>query len=117
MATLKKIINPKTSELIDEAIVIWFEGPNSYTGEDMLEIHVHGSKAVVNEIQNILSNFDECRLAEPGEFTKIAFHNNKINLLKAESIGDLIASETDYKENTKIMSGKIQKSLIFGEMN
>ena len=74
----------------------------------MLEIHVHGSKAVVNEIQNILSNFDECRLAEPGEFTKLAFHNNKINLLKAESIGDLIASETELqrKQALKIMSGK-----------
>ena len=115
MATLKKIINPKTSELIDEAIVIWFEGPNSYTGEDMLEIHVHGSKAVVNEIQNILSNFDECRLAEPGEFTKLAFHNNKINLLKAESIGDLIASETELqrKQALKIMSGKSSEKFNF----
>ena len=94
LATLKKIIN-KTNELIDEGIVIWFKGPNSYTGEDMVEFHTHGSKAVVEEILKCLEKFDGCRLAEPGEFTKLAFQNNKINLLKAESIGDLIASETE----------------------
>ena len=51
VATLKKIINPKSGELIDEGIIIWFKAPNSYTGEDMLELHVHGSKAVIEEIQ------------------------------------------------------------------
>ena len=106
-ATLKKIINPKSGELIDEGMIIWFKAPNSYTGEDMLELHVHGSKPVVEEIQKILSKFDECRLAEPGEFTKLAFQNNKINLLKAESIGDLIAAETEMqrKQALRIMSG------------
>ena len=107
VATLKKIINPKSGELVDEGMIIWFNNPNSYTGEDMLELHVHGSKAVIQEIQNILSKFDDCRLAEPGEFTKLAFQNNKINLLKAESIGDLIAAETEMqrKQALRIMSG------------
>ena len=91
-ATLKKIINPKNGELIDEGLVIFFKRPNSYTGEDMAEFHVHGSKAVVQEVLTVLEGFDDCRLAEPGEFTKIAFQNNKTNLLKAESIGDLIAA-------------------------
>ena len=111
IATLKKIINPKTSQLVDEGIVIWFKGPNSYTGEDMVELQVHGSKAVINEIQNILSEFDKCRLAEPGEFTKLAFQNNKINLLKAESIGDLIAAETELQKQQalRIMSGNSSK--------
>ncbi len=107
VATLKKIINPKSGELVDEGIIIWFKAPNSYTGEDMLELHVHGSKAVVQELQNILSKFENCKLAEPGEFTKLALLNNKINLLKAESIGDLIAAETEMqrKQALRIMSG------------
>ena len=111
VATLKKIINPNTGELIDEGILIWFKGPSSYTGEDMAEMHVHGSKAVIQEIQNVLAEFKECRLADPGEFTKLAFQNNKINLLKAESVGDLIAAETELqrKQALRIMSGDSSK--------
>ena len=107
VATLKKIINPKNGDLIDEGIIILFKSPNSYTGEDMAELHVHGSKAVVQEILNTLEEFEDCRLAEPGEFTKIALQNNKINLLKAESIGDLIAAETELqrKQALRIMAG------------
>ena len=118
VATLKKIINPKNGELIDEGLVIFFKSPNSYTGEDMAELHVHGSKAVVQKILNIFEEFNNCRLAEPGEFTKLAFQNNKINLLKAESIGDLIAAETELqrKQALRIMSGeKVLKNLIYGE--
>ena len=108
VATLKKISKINTNELIDEGIIIWFPGPNSYTGEDMAEFHVHGSRAVINAIHNSISKVENCRLADPGEFTKIAFQNNKINLLKAESIADLISSETEIqrKQAIKIMSGK-----------
>ena len=95
MATLRKINNINTSDLIDEGIIIWFPGPESYTGEDMAEIHVHGSKAVVLALQKEISKIKNCRLAEPGEFTKLAFQNGKINLLKAESIADLISAETE----------------------
>ena len=111
VATLKKIKNIKTNEIIDEGIVLWFPGPNTYTGEDMVEFHVHGSKAVILELQNVISRFENCRLAEPGEFTKLAFQNNKINLLKAESIGDLIASETELqrKQALRIMTGESYK--------
>ena len=117
VATIKKIINPATSELIDEGIVIWFKGPNSYTGEDMIEIHTHGSKAVVNKLHEVLEKFEDCRIAEPGEFTKIAFQNNKINLLKAESIGDLIAAETELqrKQALRIMSGASSKFNLWRE--
>ncbi len=108
VATLKKINKINTNELIDEGIIIWFPGPNSYTGEDMAEFHVHGSRAVIDAIHNSISKVENCRLAEPGEFTKIAFQNNKINLLKAESIADLISSETEIqrKQAVKIMSGR-----------
>ena len=108
MATLRKINNISTFELIDEGIIVWFPGPESYTGEDMAEIHVHGGKAIVLAVQNEISKVKNCRLAEPGEFTKLAFQNGKINLLKAESIADLISAETEIqrKQAIKIMKGK-----------
>ena len=70
VATLKKIINPKNGELIDEGLVIFFKSPNSYTGEDMVEFHVHGSKAVVQEILNVLEEFDDCRRVHKTCITK-----------------------------------------------
>ncbi|MDC3119624.1 tRNA uridine-5-carboxymethylaminomethyl(34) synthesis GTPase MnmE [Candidatus Pelagibacter sp.] len=108
VATLRKINKINTSELIDEGIILWFPGPESYTGEDMAEIQVHGSKAVIDAIHDNISNIDNCRLAEPGEFTKLAFQNGKINLLKAESIADLISSETEIQRQQaiKIMKGR-----------
>ena len=108
VATLRKINKINTSELIDEGIILWFPGPGSYTGEDMAEIQVHGSKAVIDAIHTSISSVENCRLAEPGEFTKLAFQNGKINLLKAESIADLISSETEIqrKQAIKIMNGK-----------
>ena len=107
-ATLKKFSKINNSELIDEGLLMWFPGPESYTGENMAEIHVHGSIAVVSAILDQLSKIENCRLAEPGEFTKIAFQNEKINLLKAESISDLISAETEIQRQQaiKIMSGK-----------
>ncbi len=108
VATLKKFNKIDTNELIDEGVIIWFPGPNSYTGEDLAEFHVHGSRAVVSALHSSISKIKNCRLAEPGEFTKIAFQNGKINLLKAESIADLVSSETEIqrKQAIKIMSGK-----------
>ena len=108
LAARRKFNKINNNELIDEGILIWFPGPSSYTGEDMAEFHVHGSKAVIDAMHSAISNVDGCRLAEPGEFTKIAFQNGKINLLKAESISDLISSETEIqrKQAIKIMAGK-----------
>jgi len=108
VATLRKINKINTNELIDEGVIIWFPGPNSYTGEDLAEFHVHGSRAVVNALHLSISKIKNCRLAEPGEFTKRAFQNGKINLLKAESVADLISSETEIqrKQAVKIMNGK-----------
>ena len=108
VATLRKINKINTSELIDEGIVLWFPGPESYTGEDMAEFHIHGSKAVIEALHASISEIENCRLAEPGEFTKLAFQNGKINLLKAESIADLISAETEIQRQQaiKIMNGK-----------
>jgi len=107
-AQLRKINKIDSSELIDEGIILWFPGPESYTGEDMAEFHIHGSKAVVEALQASISKVEDCRLAEPGEFTKLAFQNGKINLLKAESIADLISAETEIQRQQaiQIMNGK-----------
>ena len=108
VATLRKFNKINTKNLIDEGVILWFPEPNSYTGEDLAEFHVHGSRAVITALHSSISKVKNCRLAEPGEFTKIAFRNGKINLLKAESIGDLISSETEIqrKQAIKIMNGK-----------
>jgi len=115
VATLRKINKINNSELIDEGIVLWFPGPESYTGEDMAEIQVHGSKAVIDALHASISDIENCRLAEPGEFTKLAFQNGKINLLKAESIADLISSETEIQRQQaiKIMNGKSAEQFNF----
>ena len=115
VATLRKINKINTSELIDEGIILWFPGPESYTGEDMAEIQVHGSKAVIDALHSDISKIENCRLAEPGEFTKLAFQNGKISLLKAESIADLISSETEIQRQQaiKIMNGKSSDQFNF----
>jgi tRNA modification GTPase len=107
-AALRKIFKPNSKDLIDEGIIMWFAGPESYTGEDMAEIHVHGSKAVIDALHTSISKIENCRLAEPGEFTKLAFQNGKIDLLQAESVADLISSETEIQRQQaiKIMNGK-----------
>jgi len=108
VATLKKFNKNGKKNLIDEGVIIWFPGPNSYTGEDLAEFHVHGSRAVIKAMHLAISKIKSCRLAEPGEFTKRAFQNGRINLLKAESIADLVKAETEIqrKQALKVMSGK-----------
>ncbi|MGH6911161.1 MAG: tRNA modification GTPase, partial [Phenylobacterium sp.] len=79
---------------IDEALVLWFPGPGSYTGEDAAEFHVHGGQAVVSALVGALSAAG-LRLAEPGEFTRRAFENGKLDLAQAEGVADLVDAETD----------------------
>ena len=98
-----KFYDPQNDKIIDpEALLLLFPGPNSYTGDDLAEFQVHGSNAVINALLKVLSEQDNCRLAEPGEFTKIAFQNDKIDLLKAESIGDLIHAETELQREQAV---------------
>ena len=105
------IYNHENDELIDKGILIWFPRPNSYTGEDLAELHIHGSKAIISALLSTLSRIEDCRLAEPGEFTKIAFENGKINLLNVEALSDLISSETELqrKQAINLLSGKVSK--------
>ena len=107
-----KFYDPKNNNVIDpEALLLWFPGPNSYTGQDLGELQIHGSNAVINALLSVLSEQKNCRIAEPGEFTKLAFQNDKIDLLKAESIGDLIHSETELQRQQaiKLVQGNASK--------
>lgn len=79
---------------IDQALVLWFEGPASYTGEDSAELHLHGGRAVVERVMLRLGELG-LRLAEPGEFTRRAFENGKLDLAQAEAVADLVDAETD----------------------
>jgi tRNA modification GTPase len=80
---------------IDDAVVLWFPGPASATGEDVAEFHVHGGRAVLTALFGALSAFENLRAAEPGEFTRRAFENGKIDLTEAEGLDDLIHADTD----------------------
>jgi tRNA modification GTPase len=81
--------------LLDEALVLWFPGPNTATGEDLAEFHLHGGRAVVAAVERELGTLDRLRKAEPGEFTRRAFLNGRIDLAEAEGLAELLASETE----------------------
>ena len=104
------IINPTTKEILDKSLVLYFKAPHSFTGEDILEIQCHGSKAVLNSVLNVLSSLEGVRLAEPGEFSKRAFYNNKMDLTEAEGLADLIDAETSEQQKYAIrqLSGNLK---------
>ena len=93
-ATLVRVREPATREAIDEALALWFPGPSSETGEDMAELQLHGGYAVIAAVLDALTAIEGCRLAEPGEFTRRAFDNGRLDLTEVEGLADLIAAET-----------------------
>jgi len=97
-----RFYNPLNNNLIDEGLLLLFPSPNSFTGDNLVEFHIHGGNAVISYFLSVLSKQNNCRLAEPGEFTKIAFQNNKIDLVKAESIGDLVHAETELQRQQAV---------------
>ncbi len=86
--------NPVNGEVIDTGLAVFFKAPYSFTGENVIELHIHGSRAVINEISDVLSAFDGVRIAEPGEFSRRAVMNGKFDLTAAEGLIDLINSDT-----------------------
>jgi len=94
-AVVRTLSDPGTGEAIDQAIVLWFPGPGSFTGEDSAEIHSHGGRAVAEAIAGTLGRLPGLRPAEPGEFSRRAFLNGKLDLTEAEAIADLAAAETE----------------------
>lgn len=93
-AHLCRLCDPQDGTLLDEALVLWFPAPNSFTGEDVVELHLHGGRAVIDGVAAVLGASEGLRLAEPGEFTKRAFLNGKMDLTAAEGLADLIEAET-----------------------
>jgi tRNA modification GTPase len=93
-ATRVRLIDPVSEELLDEALAIYFPGPASFTGEDVVELHVHGGRAVIAGITDALNSIRGVRMAEAGEFTRRAFDNDKLDLTAAEGLADLINAET-----------------------
>jgi tRNA modification GTPase len=89
-----EVVDPESGDLVDEAMLVFMKGPNSYTREDVLEIQCHGGTLVVSRILSLVNSLG-ARLAEPGEFTKRAFLNGRIDLVQAEAVMDVIASRTD----------------------
>ena len=94
MAT-RVLLRDGEGQPIDDAVVLWFPGPASATGEDVAEFHIHGSRAVQAALFATLSNLENVRAAEPGEFTRRAFENGKLDLTEAEALDDLIHADTD----------------------
>ncbi|MGO9171027.1 MAG: tRNA uridine-5-carboxymethylaminomethyl(34) synthesis GTPase MnmE [Rhodomicrobium sp.] len=92
-AGLRALRDPQTGEVLDRALVLWFPGPSSFTGEDMAELHLHGGRAVIAGVLDALRRLG-LRMAEPGEFTKRAFENGKLDLTEVEGLADLINAET-----------------------
>ncbi len=102
-------IRDQTGVLIDNGLAIYFQAPASFTGEDVLELHVHGSISVISVVLKSLSAFDTVRLAEPGEFTRRALINNKLDLPQVEGLADLIDAETEVqrKQAQRVLSGEL----------
>lgn len=94
VATRMKLRDPGSGETLDDALVLWFPAPRSYTGEDVAELHLHGGRAVSAGVVGTLATMKSLRAAEPGEFTRRAFVNGKMDLTEAEAIADLVDAET-----------------------
>ena len=108
---LRTVLDPVSGEKIDSALVVWFEAPRSETGETMAELHLHGGRAVANAVLAALGKLGICRLAEPGEFTRRAFENRKLDLTQAEAVADLVAAETDQQRRLALhqMGGALHR--------
>lgn len=94
-AVTRKLFDPNSGEILDHAMVIGFRGPSSFTGEDSVEYQIHGGTAIIDGVLKVLSSLPYHRMALPGEFTRRAFENGKIDLTAAEAIADLIHAETE----------------------
>ncbi|WP_421995731.1 tRNA uridine-5-carboxymethylaminomethyl(34) synthesis GTPase MnmE [Reyranella sp.] len=108
---LRTVRDPASGETIDRGLVVWFEAPHTETGETMAELHLHGGRAVVGGALAAIGRLDFCRLAEPGEFTRRAFENGKLDLTEAEGIADLVAAETDQQRRQALqqMDGALHR--------
>lgn len=108
-AMLSRLRHPQTQDILDQALVLFFPGPSSFTGEDVAEFQCHGGRAVVAGVLAVLGSFANCRPAEAGEFTRRAFDNGRMDLTEVEGLADLIAAETESqrKQAVRQMGGAL----------
>ena len=113
IASLRWILDPMTGEKLDHALITFFSGPHSYTGEDMLELAVHGGRSVSNALIRHLHALPYIRAAAPGEFTRRAFENGRLSLTEAEGIADLIDAETEFqrRQALRIADGGLKRKV------
>ena len=102
-----------TAQVIDSLLYIFFEGPNSYTGEDVLELYPHGNPIIVRELLQVIKSVEGVRLAEPGEYTRRAFLNGRMDLVQAESVADVIhsANRAELKNAHRLLGGALSKKV------
>nr|CAI5833884.1 unnamed protein product [Callosobruchus analis] len=113
LAILRSIKHPVSLETLDKGLVIWFPGPKCFTGEDSFELHVHGGLAVVSAVLNALQAIPKLRLAEPGEFTRRAFYNKKLDLTEVEGLADLLQSETELQRKQAFLQSQGALSKLY----
>jgi tRNA modification GTPase len=108
-AALRWLYTAEDGQKLDQALILWFPGPDSFTGEDVAEFHVHGGLAVVSAVLDAVGQVDGARIAEPGEFARRAFENGRFDLTVAEGLGDLIDAETEAQRRQAVrqMGGEL----------
>lgn len=114
LASLRRLRCPERGEVLDHALVLWFPGPGSYTGEDAAELHLHGGPAVLDGVSAALDALG-CRVAEPGEFTRRALLHGKLDLIQAEAISDLVAAETAPQRRQALRQAEGSLSRLYEE--
>ena len=104
-----RMVKDMNGEFIDQALILRFDGPDSFTGEDGVELHVHGSIAIMKRVLEVLGQFEGVRLAEAGEFTRRALENSRLDLVQVEGLADLIEAETEAqrKQALRVLSGEL----------
>lgn len=109
-ATLRLLKHPLSRDILDKAVILWFPGPDTATGEDLVELHLHGGRAVVRAVESALGAIDGLRKAEAGEFTRRAFVNGRMDLAEAEGLSDLLFAETEWQRRAAITQASGQFS-------
>ena len=112
-ASLATLRQPTDGAFLDQALLLIFTGPNTATGEDLAELHLHGGRAVVRAVENALGALPNLRRAEAGEFTRRAFANGRIDLNEAEGLADLLTAETEWQRRaaSAMMGGAFSRAV------
>ncbi len=113
LASLRALMDPRTGEKLDQALVLFFPAPHSFTGEDVVELHLHGGRSIIKGVIEALCALDGFALAEPGAFTRRAFENGKMDLTEAEALADLVDAETvaQRRQALRQMDGELGRQM------